>query len=371
MNTTIEELVARVRPSRKDLNYVPVDKMQPALIRNVRKKLLDLEDLVITIIESPDKIPPLRGHKKDGITYITDGHRRREAGMVAQAKIREAKANPEAELYGLTREQILALPDEVTLLISPEPIGYTDVERLTDMFLLNEGKRLTIMEQCEGIKRLIDEFSLTPKQVARRLHKSITYINNSLRLLDAPSELQEHLNDGIVKPTLVRELMKEMSIEEVSRVINDTIDSKASQPRQLVLAPESGEYTNPSGNEAVDVHVTQVRQFIDDDEEIIIADDQHTEDTRNADGAQIKSLPVKITRLDVNEQLEKYNSLSAFRYLIRRYPDMVFNARPEMADEMRFFQDILEGNVNVHTLWNRYFDISSFDEKELERQLKS
>ena len=326
--------------SRKDVYYYNVNDMIPSSLTNIRDDMGDLEDLVQTIIESPDKIPPLRGYKTNGVIEITDGHRRRAAGVIA------------AERTG----QVIALQ------FMAEPSGYTDVDRLTDMFLLNDGKKLTFLEQAKGIKRLIEEYGLSEREAAKRVHKSITYVKNSLKLLLAPDDIKEHLNNKFIAPTLVIDLMKEMPMEDVSRVLKDTADSMAAQPQQLSLsAAGRPERITPNS---------------DDDDDLLSpsksedADAGQFRDSNEGGIIQPLKSSAHITRKDIDTHLEKFNSLQAYKNMLRRYPDTLFNMRPEMADELAFFQRVLEGSVNALDLWKRYFN-NIDSREELESQLKS
>lgn len=360
MNAVVEEKKKSHDNPRKDLNYIRVDNMQPSPLLNIREDLGELEEMILTIIESPSKIPALTGHTKNRIKYITDGHRRLTAGKIAQDRIRAAKLNPNEAFMSFTPAQIRELPDEVVLLFSPEPLTYTDVDRLTDMFILNEGKRLTLMEHAKGIKRFIDDFDLTPKEIAHKLHKSVTYINNCLSLLKAPDELKKHISDGMVSATLVRDLMKTMPIEEVSRVVTDTIESKSKQPKQLLLTTD--EFASPADSQDRPERISKSGDDDDSDDDIgfLIVEDEDSDRFRNSDGGGIiKPLPVRITKKDIIDQTEKFNSIGAFKAMIRRYPDVVFNQRKERLEEFVFFQRVLDGEVDAYEMWNRFFDVST------------
>lgn len=52
------------------------------------------------------------------------------------------------------------------------------------------------IEEAQGYKRLINEFSYTQEQLSNKIGKSRSHIANILRLLLLPKEVQEMLNDG-------------------------------------------------------------------------------------------------------------------------------------------------------------------------------
>ena len=59
---------------------------------------------------------------------------------------------------------------------------------------------LNAIEEAEGYKRLIDEFSYDQEQVAKFIGKSRSHITNSLRLLSLPSEVIEFVKENKISP---------------------------------------------------------------------------------------------------------------------------------------------------------------------------
>ena len=59
---------------------------------------------------------------------------------------------------------------------------------------------LNAIEEAEGYKRLIDEFSYDQEQVAKFIGKSRSHITNSLRLLSLPDEVVEFVKENKISP---------------------------------------------------------------------------------------------------------------------------------------------------------------------------
>ena len=59
---------------------------------------------------------------------------------------------------------------------------------------------LNAIEEAEGYKRLIEEFSYDQEQVAKFIGKSRSHITNSLRLLSLPEELVNFIKDNRLSP---------------------------------------------------------------------------------------------------------------------------------------------------------------------------
>jgi len=55
---------------------------------------------------------------------------------------------------------------------------------------------LTPIEEAQGYKRLMDEFTLTQEKVAKKVGKSRSHVANMMRLLALPEEVREMLDDG-------------------------------------------------------------------------------------------------------------------------------------------------------------------------------
>jgi ParB/RepB/Spo0J family partition protein len=338
----------RKRAPRKDVFFIDVEQMIPSYVTNIRTDYGDLSDLVAAITENPDRIPALRGHKDSTGYIITDGHRRMAAGLIV------------AQNTGKT----------VLLPYYSEPRDYTDADRLSDMFLLNQGKELTMMEQAVGIQKYTDDFGLTPKEIAQKLHKSVTYVSNCLQLIKADDFTKKQISDEIIAPSLVLSLMKNQPIQEVSKIIKDTLENittkmPASTQTRMTL---SQAFVSPEDNDSPDSHPIELLDKDNEGDEPTIIKSEETFNNSN-DGAVISGLKPRITKKDIDNTLEKYNSLQAFKTMLKKYPDTVFNPRAERSEELVFFQNVIEGNLSVHTIWDRYFQVSS--DAELKEQLKS
>ena len=377
-----DKQLSRNRPSRKDIYFVDVSLMIPSFITNIREDYGDLSELVESILNDSNRIPPVRGfvHQfkneegADDVGYvITEGHRRMQAGLIAQEKIDSGKV--EGKKKG----------DKIVIPFYPEPRGYTDLQRLDDMFLMNQGKDLNMMEQANGIKKYIEEHGLAPKEIAKRLHKSITYVSNCLLLIEAPESLRDQISDGIIKPSTVVELMKKMPFDEVATIVTDTIErmsKKANKKSQLEFYTPAGDgELNPNipanensgvvpGSESKKREIGIGAKVEDDGEPLVLGNpDDESGQFRNSNDGGVIGLKVAVTQKDINETLAKYNSLQAVKRMLKKYPDTTFNPRPEKSEELIFLQNVIEGNISGHDIWNRFFDISS--NAELEDQLKN
>ena len=86
------------------------------------------------------------------------------------------------------------------------PVVVTDVDDLKSLeFAIVENVQrhdLNPLEEAQGYKRLIDEFSYDQEKVSRFIGKSRSYITNSLRLLNLPQEVLKFIEEKKIKEIL-------------------------------------------------------------------------------------------------------------------------------------------------------------------------
>ncbi len=84
---------------------------------------------------------------------------------------------------------------------------------------------LNPLEEAQGYKRLIDEFSYDQEKVSKFIGKSRSYITNSLRLLNLPSEVLKYVEDKKITAGHAKILV---GLENASFVANKIIEKKLS-----------------------------------------------------------------------------------------------------------------------------------------------
>lgn len=85
---------------------------------------------------------------------------------------------------------------------------YTDGE-MTEIALIENLQRenLNPIEEGEAYKRLMGEFGLTQEEVARKIGRSRSLIANTLRLLNLPAPVQQHVSLGLLTTGQARPLL--------------------------------------------------------------------------------------------------------------------------------------------------------------------
>jgi ParB/RepB/Spo0J family partition protein len=152
---------------KRDLPMVPYQNLviRPGL--NIRTDMGDLQQLSDSIKENGLRVP-LRGYKEKGTEkyIVTNGHRRHAAIGLFINEINETYYVP----------------------IVLEPQKYSDELRIIDMFIMNDGKNLTPLEQAEGVRRL-QQCGYNDKEIATKISRSPAYVCKLSSLNTAPKKL--------------------------------------------------------------------------------------------------------------------------------------------------------------------------------------
>ena len=166
---------------------------------NVRQDYGDIEELAASIHENGVKVP-LRGRRdqeNEGHFLLTDGHRRLKACMLLVER-----GNP---------------PVQVPFRLEPQ--GYSDEQRIVDMFVTNDSKLLNIVEQSEAIQRLVN-YNYSEKEISQKTGRSNSFIRNCVLLNSAPKAIKNLIVNKKISHTLVVELFKNKKYEEAIETIN-------------------------------------------------------------------------------------------------------------------------------------------------------
>jgi ParB family chromosome partitioning protein len=110
---------------------------------------------------------------------------------------------------------------------------------------------LNPLEEANGLKRLIDEFSLTHEQVATAIGRSRTGVTNLLRLLELAAPVQAMLQDGKIDMGHARALLavsRGKQVELAEQVVARQLSVRETEKlvQQATQAPSAGRAAAPS-----------------------------------------------------------------------------------------------------------------------------
>ena len=151
---------------------------------NVEKKTnkLSLSDIV------PNKYQPRKNFDDEILNELTNSIK--ERGVIQPIIVRRSNLeNSKYEIIAGERRWLAARKAGLHEI----PVVVTDVDDLKSLeFAIVENVQrhdLNPLEEAQGYKRLIDEFSYDQEKVSKFIGKSRSYITNSLRLLNLPPEI--------------------------------------------------------------------------------------------------------------------------------------------------------------------------------------
>jgi len=92
----------------------------------------------------------------------------------------------------------------------PAIVRNADEKEMAEMALIENLQRedLNYFEEAEGYKRLIEEFSLTQEEIARRVGKSQSTIANKIRLLKLSERVRKNIAIELITERHARALLK-------------------------------------------------------------------------------------------------------------------------------------------------------------------
>ena len=148
----------------------------------VQNNQLPVSDLI------PNKYQPRKNFDEVNLEELTNSLK--ERGMIQPIIVRKSnKENSKFEIIAGERRWLAAQRAG----IHNVPVVITEADDLKSLeFAIVENVQrhdLNPLEEAQGYKRLIDEFSYDQEKVSKFIGKSRTYITNSLRILTLPEEV--------------------------------------------------------------------------------------------------------------------------------------------------------------------------------------
>lgn len=176
----------------KDSFFISLDKLEPDH-KNPRKDYTNIPDLAISMFNAGQLVPCEVRLSADGESaVITAGHRRLKAAEYVNEHydswIKEGAAGHRFE----------------GLLCVAEPKGLTDDGRLVRQLLQGEDNiciPLNPIEKAKAYKNLIETYGWTREAIAKKIGRSAQQVGETLKLLEAPKELQEAVEEGNMSAT--------------------------------------------------------------------------------------------------------------------------------------------------------------------------
>jgi ParB family chromosome partitioning protein len=145
-----------------------------------------------------NKYQPRKKFDETSLNELSESIKSR--GIIQPIIVRDSNGNSKYEIIAGERRWLAA--QKAGLHEVPIVVIEADDKKALEFGIVENVQRhdLNAIEEAEGYKRLIDEFSYDQEQVAKFIGKSRSHITNSLRLLSLPNEVIEFVKENKISP---------------------------------------------------------------------------------------------------------------------------------------------------------------------------
>ena len=180
-----------------------------------------------------NKYQPRKKFDETSLNELSESIKSR--GIIQPIIVRDSDGNSKYEIIAGERRWLAA--QKAGLHEVPIVVIEADDKKALEFGIVENVQRhdLNAIEEAEGYKRLIDEFSYDQEQVAKFIGKSRSHITNSLRLLSLPDEVIEFVKENKITPGHAKILV---GLENCQLISKKIISKKLSvrQTESLVRA---------------------------------------------------------------------------------------------------------------------------------------
>ena len=184
----------------------------------IKTNQLPTSDLV------PNKYQPRKIFSKDNLEDLTNSIK--ERGIIQPIVVRKsATGNSQFEIIAGERRWLAA--QKAGLYNVPVVITEADDLKSLEFAIVENVQRhdLNPLEEAQGYKRLIDDFSYDQEKVSKFIGKSRSYIANTLRLLSLPDEVIKLIENQKITTGHAKVLV---GLENATFVANKIVEKKFS-----------------------------------------------------------------------------------------------------------------------------------------------
>ncbi len=183
-----------------------------------KNNVLSITDLVA------NKYQPRKIFDEEGLKELSNSIK--ERGMIQPIIVRKSN-NVKSKFEIIAGERRWLAAQKAGLHQVPVVITEADDLRSLEFAIVENVQRhdLNPLEEAQGYKRLIDEFSYDQEKVSKFIGKSRSHIANSLRLLTLPSDVIQLIEQQKISPGHAKILV---GLENASFVANKILENKLS-----------------------------------------------------------------------------------------------------------------------------------------------
>lgn len=181
----------------------------------------------------PNKGQPRKTFRPEELAELTDSIK--QNGVLQPLLVRKKGAGYEI-VAGERRYQAAKAAGLTEVPVVIRDISDDDVFKLALIENLQRSD-LSPLEEAQGYRQLIKEKGLTQEELAKLLSKSRSAITNTLRLLDLPKEVQEHVEEGKLTAGHARAILAVPSEEGRIQLAQKVVAERLSVRQTESLAP--------------------------------------------------------------------------------------------------------------------------------------
>tara|TARA_A100001388_G_scaffold268152_1_gene243000 strand:- start:859 stop:1698 length:840 start_codon:yes stop_codon:yes gene_type:complete len=172
----------------------------------------------------PNKFQPRKNFDEENLNDLTNSIK--ERGVIQPIIVRKSETeNSKFEIIAGERRWLAARKAGLHEI----PVVLTEADDLKSLeFAIVENVQrhdLNPLEEAQGYKRLIDDFSYDQEKVSKFIGKSRSYITNSIRLLNLPLEVLKFVEEKKISPGHAKILV---GLDNALFVANKIIEKKLS-----------------------------------------------------------------------------------------------------------------------------------------------
>ena len=163
----------------------------------------------------------------------------------------------------------------------PTIIRETSPRGMLEMALVENVQRedLNPLERAQAFIRLMEEFSLTNKEIAKRISKSPAYISNSIKLLSLPDALKDGLLSSLISEGHARALAAiqnpKLMVDAYKIILREKASVRRTEDVARRMKKKAGQPLHPAGvrsatvvSDEIDQMARKLTQALGDDDSV-------------------------------------------------------------------------------------------------------
>lgn len=189
----------------------------------------------------PNKFQPRRVFDPEALDELAQSIK--QHGVIQPVLVRKVAGGYEL----VAGERRWRAAQQAGLAAIPAVVRDYDDGQMTEIALIENLQRenLNPIEEAAAYRRLMEEFSLTQEEVARRIGRSRSLIANTVRLLNLPAAVQEHVSRGTLSMGQARPLLgledADLQLEAAESIIAEDLSARDAEElvRRLLSTPRT------------------------------------------------------------------------------------------------------------------------------------